>query len=72
MNRQNGENPEGKYIWDDEVANTDKTEPQYQLNPLTKKQDALMHRRRLGLLKDLVDEDAKEKSAPHGKTPGKA
>ena len=69
MNRQNGENPEGKYIWYDEVANTDKTEPQYQLNPLTKKQDAL---RRLGLLKDLVDEDAKEKSAPHGKTPGKA
>ena len=68
MNRQNGENPEGKYIWYDEVANTDKTEPQYQLNPLTKKQDA----RRLGLLKDLVDEDAKEKSAPHGKTPGKA
>ena len=45
MNRQNGENPEGKYIWYDEVANTDKTEPQYQLNPLTKKQDALMHRK---------------------------
>lgn len=72
MNRQNGENPEGKYIWYDEVANTDKTEPQYQLNPLTKKQDALMHRRRLGLLKDLVDEDAKAKSAPHDKTSSKA
>lgn len=72
MNRQNGENSEGKYIWYDEVANTDKTEPQYQLNPLTKKQDALMHRRRLGLLKDLVDEDAKAKSAPHDKTPSKA
>ena len=31
-----------------------------------------MHRRRLGLLKDLVDEDAKAKSAPHDKTSSKA
>lgn len=69
MKPRKGENPQGKYIWYDEVAHANEAEPQYQLNPITKKQDALMHRRRLGLLKDLVEEEG----TPKGKrTPGKA
>lgn len=57
MKPRKGEHPEGKYIWYDEVAHADEAEPQYQLNPITKKQDALLRQRRLGLLKELVEED---------------
>ena len=69
MKPRKGENPEGKYIWYDEVVHSDEAEPKYQLNPITKQQDALIHRRRLELLKELVEED----SAAKGKgMPGKA
>ena len=69
MKPHKGEHPEGKYIWYDEVAHTDEAEPQYQLNPITKKQAALLRRRRLGLLKDLVEEDVAVKGK---QTSGKA
>lgn len=69
MKPRKGEHPEGKYIWYDEVAHADEAEPQYQLNPITKKQAALLRRRRLGLLKDLVEEDVAVKGK---QTSGKA
>lgn len=44
-----------RYTWYNEMTHSDEEKPQYQLNPLTRKQEELIHPNHLKLLKEVVE-----------------